>query len=172
MADLLSHVLIAYVFFTLGSWYVSWLAPRWIVVGMGGAILPDLMKIRLLVDSERIAQTLGIPFTFGHLGTVGGVLLTAAIVTMSFERKYWRTVYGLLVAGGLIHLLTDGVRVWADGHGSQWLFPFLPSWRPPTPNLYVTSDPLVPVVVLGIAAFVFAIDSYRRWNDRWRNVAA
>jgi len=165
MADLLSHVLIAYVLLTVTSWWVESLTPRWVVIGMGGAIIPDLSKVRLLVDPETIERALGVPFTYGHVDTLGGVLVAAGVVTLLFERRHWRRVYGLLVAGGLAHLVVDGLRVWADGRASQWLFPALPGWRPPTPGLYVTSNPMVPVVVLGVAAAVFAVDWRRRTRD-------
>jgi len=162
MADLLSHVLVAYVLFTVASWQVEWLGPRWVVVGMGGAIVPDLEKVRLVVDAGLVSQILGVPFTWGHFSTLGGVLLTAGVIALLFEREHRVRVYGLLVAGGLSHLVGDGLRVWADGRASQWLFPLVPGWRPPTPNLYVTSDPLVPVVVVAVAVLVFVVD-WRRW---------
>jgi len=158
MADLLSHVLIAYVLFTLVSWRVEWLRPRWVIVGMGGAFIPDLSKVRLLVDSTVIEGLLGVPFTFGYLSSLGGVLLAAGIITLPFDSEHWPRVYGLLVVGGTSHLFVDGLRVWADARASQWLFPVLPAWRPPTPNIYVTSDPIVPLVVISVAIAVFLVD--------------
>jgi hypothetical protein len=77
-----------------------------------------------------------------------------------FERRWWRRVYTLLVIGGGVHIVLDGLRVWADGRASQWLFPFLPSYRPPTPSLYVTSDPRVPALVIAVSLLVFAADRY------------
>lgn len=161
MADLLTHVLAAYVVLTVVSWRVDWLAERWIVVGMGGAILPDLTRLELVIDDGAVSEVLGVPFTYGHLDAVGGVLLTAGVVGVAFERRWWRRAYGLLVVGGLSHLLLDGVVVYADGNASRWLFPFLSSWRPPTPNLYVTADPLVPVVALAGTALVVWLDRTR-----------
>lgn len=165
VADLLSHVLLAYVLFTLASWRIRWLTPRWVVVGMGGACIPDLTRVSLVVESHTVERALGVPFTFGHLSTVGGVLIVAGIVAVLFERERWRRVYGLLVVGGTSHLVVDGLRVWADGRASQWLFPLLPSWRPPTPGLYVTSDPTILVLVTAVAVAVFALDRYLRSGD-------
>lgn len=161
MADLLTHVLVAYVLLTVAGWYVDWLDRRWVVVGMGGACIPDLQKVDILLDADAVSAALGIPFTYGVTSTLGGVLLLSGVVTLLFERRWWRRVYGLLVVGGLAHVALDGLRVWADGSASQWLFPVLPSYRPPTPSLYVTSDPLVPVVALAVSLLVFAVDRRR-----------
>ncbi|WP_310732942.1 hypothetical protein [Halostella pelagica] len=40
MADLLSHVLVAYAAFTVASWQADWLTDEWIAVGTGGAAIP------------------------------------------------------------------------------------------------------------------------------------
>jgi hypothetical protein len=39
-----------------------------------------------------------------------------------------------------------------------WLYPIW--WRPPTPNLYVSSDYRVTVVAVGVAVGVVAIDHF------------
>lgn len=160
MADLLSHVLIAFVLLTLVSWRVEWLTRRWVVVGMGGAFIPDLSKAEILVDPAIVEGLLGVPFTVEHLSSLGGVLLAAGVITLLFERDRWLRVYALLVVGGSAHLFVDGLRVWADGRASQWLFPVLPTWRPPTPDLYVTSDPTIPFVVISVSVAVFLVDRH------------
>lgn len=160
MADLLTHVLAAYVLLTVASWWTNWLDPRWVVVGMGGACIPDLQKFDLLLDADAVGAALGIPFTYSVTSTLGGVLLLAGAITLLFERRWWRRVYGLLVVGGLSHIAFDGLRVWADGSAGQWLFPLFPSYRPPTPSLYVTSDPLVPAVTIAVSLLVFVLDRH------------
>ena len=160
MADLLSHLLVAYALFTVASWRVEWLDHRWVVVGMGGAAIPDLVKIRILLDADTVAATAGVPFSYAPLSALGGVLLVAGLIALAFERDNWRRVYGLVVAGGLSALVGDGLRVYADGRASAWLYP-LSNWRPPTPSLYVSSDPLVLVAALVVAAVVFIVDRRR-----------
>lgn len=160
MADLLTTVLAAYVLLTVTGWWVEWLGPRWVVIGMGGACIPDLQKVDILLDADTVSAALGIPFTYGVTSTLGGVLLLAGAITLLFERRWWRRVYTLLVIGGVVHIVLDGLRVWADGRASQWLFPFLPSYRPPAPSLYVTSDPRVPALVIAVSLLVFAADQY------------
>ncbi|EMA00819.1 hypothetical protein SAMN05443574_101240 [Haloarcula vallismortis] len=157
MADLLTHLLVPYILLTIASGGVGWLDQRWIVVGMGGAAIPDLVKVEIVVHEETVEALLGIPFTYKPLSTLGGVLLLSGIIAVAFERRHWRRVFGLVTFGGLTSLLLDGMRVYADGRASAWLYPFT-SWRPPTPSLYVSSDPTVLVVALFAAGTVAVID--------------
>ncbi|WP_336337652.1 hypothetical protein [Haloarcula brevis] len=157
MADLLTHLLVPYILLTVANWIVAWLDRRWVVVGMGGAAVPDLVKIEIVLDDGTVAALLGVPFTYGPLSTLGGVLLLAGAIAVAFERRYWRRVFGLVTFGGLTSLVLDGLRVYADGRASAWLYPFT-SWRPPTPSLYVSSDPTVLVVALLAAGTVAVLD--------------
>jgi len=164
MADLLTHLLVPYVLLTVASWRVDWLDQRWVVVGMGGAAIPDLIKLRIVVDENTVETLLGIPFTYAPLSTLGGVLLLAGIITVTFQRRNWGRVFGLVTFGGLTALLLDGLRVYADGRASAWLYPFA-NWRPPTPSLYVSSDPTVLVVALLAAGVVAVLDRRIRTHD-------
>ena len=157
MADLLSHLLVAYALLTVVSWRIDWLTRKWVVVGTGGAAIPDLVKVRVLLDADTIEATLGIPFSYAPLSTLGGVLLVAGLITLAFEREQWRRVYPLVVASGLSSLLGDGLRAYADGRASAYLYPFT-NWRPPTPSLYVSSDPRVLVIAVVVATAVFVLD--------------
>ncbi|RLN01903.1 hypothetical protein [Haloarcula sp. Atlit-7R] len=157
MADLLTHLLALYILLTVMSWRVDWLDRRWVVVGMGGAAIPDVVKVRIVVNEETVGALLGVPFTYMPLSTLGGVLLLAGLITVAFERRYWGRVFGLMTFGGLTSLLLDGLRVYADGRASAWLYPFT-NWRPPTPSLYVSSDPTVLVVALLAAGAVAVLD--------------
>ncbi|EMA12055.1 metal-dependent hydrolase [Haloarcula marismortui] len=157
MADLLTHLLVPYILLTVASWAVGWLDRRWVVVGMGGAAIPDLVKVGIVLDERVVEAFLGVPFTYMPVSTLGGVLLLAGVITVAFERRRWRRVFGLVTFGGLTSLLLDGMRVYADGRASAWLYPFT-NWRPPTPSLYVSSDPTVLVVALLAAGTVAVID--------------
>jgi hypothetical protein len=157
MADLLTHFLVAFSLFTVASWRVDWLDRRWLVVGTGGAAIPDLVKIELVLDEATIEGVLGLPFAYTPLSTAGGVLLVAGLVTLAFERDRWRRAYGLVTAGGILSLVVDGLRAYADGRASAWLYP-VTNWRPPTPSLYVSSDPTILVVALSLTAVVVAVD--------------
>lgn len=157
VADLLSHVLIAYALLTAASWLIEPLTHRWVAVGMGGAAIPDLVKLELLVDEGVIQRTLDIPFEYDPIGSLAGVLLIAGVITLLFTHER-RRVYTLLVTGGTLSLVGDGLRAYADGHASFWLYPFW--WRPPTPSLYVTSDPRVLASTLVVAVAVALVDRY------------
>ncbi|MEF8886406.1 MAG: hypothetical protein V5A30_01275 [Haloarculaceae archaeon] len=156
MADLLTHVLAAYVLLTVAGWRVAWLAPRWVAVGMGGAAIPDLVKVERLVDEGALQSALGVPFEYDPVGSLAGVLVLAGVITLFFGHAR-RRVYGLLVAGGVLSLVLDGLRVYVDGSADFWLYPVW--WRPPTPSLYVTSDVRVALVAVAVSAGVFVLDS-------------
>lgn len=168
MADMLVTMLAVLALLTVAGWRVDWLASRWIVVGAGGAFLPDLSRVSLLVEDATLEAILGMPFEYTALETLGGVVLVAGAITVWFERQYWRRVYGLLVAGGSIHLVLDGLRIYADGRASQWLFPFVPAYRPPTPGLFVSADPAVPALAVGATAVVLAVDRWIVADSVWR----
>ena len=157
MAELLTHVLAAYVLLTVAGWWVTWLGPRWVAVGMGGAAIPDLVKIERLVDEGAIEAVLGVPFSYAPVSSLAGVLVIAGVITLLFGQAR-RRVYGLLVTGGVLSLVLDGLRVFVDGSASFWLYPL---WgRPPTPSLYVTSDARVLVVAVVVSAGVFGVNRY------------
>lgn len=157
VADLLSHALIAYALLTVASWGIEPLTHRWVAVGIGGAAIPDLVKLDIVLDDRLIEQVLNIPFSYAPISTLTGVLLIAGVITLLFTHDR-RRVYTLLVTGGLLSLLVDGLRAYADGYASVWLYPLW--WRPPTPSLYVTSDPRVLGAVLVVAGAVVLTDQY------------
>lgn len=156
MADLLTHVLVAYVLLTVVGWRVEWVTERWVVVGMCGAVIPDLNRLALVVDETPIQATLGVPYSFDALHTLLGVLLIAGAVAALFDPGRRAKAYAVLVAGGLSHLVVDGWVIYADDRAGFLWYPLW--WRPPTPNLYVSADPLVPATALVIAGLVFGID--------------
>jgi len=159
MADLLTHVLVAYVLVTVTQWRVGF--PRhWVPIAMGGAAMPDLVKVGLVIDESVVQAVLGVPFEYVPISSFGGVVVIAARITILFDREVWREVYGLLIFGGATSLVVDGLRVFADGTGGFWLYPV---WvQPPTPELYVSADPRVLAVVLSTAVVVTGVDYYRR----------
>lgn len=160
MADLLTHVFVAYALFTVAGWQVAWLDDRWIAVGVVGSILPDLNRVDLLIPHETVTAVTGSPFDWGGIHSLGGILLLAGIGALLFERErgYGRP-FTLLLAGALSHVLVDVPQRYADGETltNLYLFPFS-SWRGTTPGWYVTSDRWVVVVAFGIALVVFSVD--------------
>lgn len=164
MADLLTHVLAPYVLLTAASRRYPQIEARWIVVGMAGAAIPDLVKIDVVIEDDLIESLLGIPFSYAPISSVGGLLLVAGAIAVFFAER--RRAYAYLVFGGLTALVIDGLRVFVDGQANFWLYPIW--WRPPTPSLYVTSDVgvLLLAVLLGLA--VFLIDRFGGFPRRNR----
>lgn len=162
MADLLTHVLIAYVVLTVASWQIPRIENRFVILGMAGTAIPDLVKLRQLVSESFVEELLGIPFSFAPLGTLGGVVVIAGIAAMMFRRNRL-TVYAYVLFGALSALFVDGLRSFADGRADFWLFPIW--WRPPTPSLYVSSDPRGLGVVLLVSVVVFLVN--RRDLEAW-----
>ncbi|RKD98100.1 metal-dependent hydrolase [Halopiger aswanensis] len=158
MADLLSHVLAAYAIFTIGSWRLEWLTKRWVAVAMIGALLPDLNRIGLFVTDATLETVLDLPFSVDGIHTLGGVLVLAGVGSMVVTSQH-RRAFGMLLGGALSHLLIDGVKAYADGAAGAWLYPF--TWyRPPTPSLYISSDPAVLVVTAVAAGLVLLYDRF------------
>lgn len=85
MADLLSHVFVAYAVLTVLSWWVAWIARRWVVVGMCGAAIPDLVKIGLVVDDSVVWAMFGVPFSWVPLGSLWGLVLIGSAVALLFR---------------------------------------------------------------------------------------
>lgn len=156
MADLLTQILMVYVFMTIASWWIDWLTNRWIVMGMAGSAIPDLVKVQILVENDVIESVIGLPFSYAPISSLGGVLLIAAAITVLFQKERLQ-VYAFLVFGAIIALITDGLRVYADGHSGTWLYPFT-WWRPPTPSLYVTSDVRILLIAILASVIVFGVD--------------
>lgn len=160
MAEMLSTVLVTYAAFTIASWWIDGLDRRWIVVAMGGAAIPDLVKIRILVDADVIENAIGLPFDYSPVASVAGVAVVAGIIALFFGEQWRRKAYTVLVAAGAFSLVIDGLRVYADGFANFYLYPL---WiRPPTPGLFVSSDPAVLVVALAVCVVIFVIDRWKR----------
>ena len=163
MAVLLTHILVPYIILTVASWQFNWLTDRWIVIGMAGAAIPDLIKIEILVDAGVVETLLGVPFKYAPISSLGGVLLIAGAITIFFERQR-RQIFSFLLFGAFSSLVVDGLRVFADGRSGFWLYPFS-WWRPPTPSLYITSDVRVLVTAILISAVVFALDRWKHADN-------
>ncbi|MFC7006657.1 metal-dependent hydrolase [Halalkalicoccus salilacus] len=158
MAELLTHVLVAYAVLTIAGWRVDWLTPRWVALGTVGALLPDLNQLGRLLSGPAIERMLGVPFAYGALHTVGGIVLLAALVALFFAQR--RRAFAVLVAGGLSHLLLDALKIHADGRAGTWLYP-LTWWRHPAPDLYVSADSRVLAAALVGATAVLVAGRYR-----------
>lgn len=165
MAEVLTHVLVAYVVFTIASWWSNRIEPQWVVVAMVGAILPDLDQLDLVLDADTITTALGIPFGWGALHTIGGVMLLSGIGALLFTtRRQQVMAFLMLLGGGITHLALDAVKAWGDGYNGVYLYPFS-WWRNPTPGWYVSADRWVLVLTAILAFVVFVLDRHMRTEE-------
>jgi hypothetical protein len=95
--------------------------------------------------------TLGIPFSWWALHTLGGVLVTASIGALLVRASDRRRVVVLLLVGALSHLLLDSLLSKPSGYAAPVWWPVLTTGLP-TPGLYVSSDRW-PALVAGVLAF-------------------
>lgn len=152
MPDLLSHVFIAYTIGILLSLRVEWLDSRFVTVVLVGALIPDLVKVHLLIDETLVTTVVGVPFSWQPLQLLGGVAISLVIggLVVHFRRR--KVVVVLLGLGAVTHLVADGLLLTPTGRTSPVLWP-LTRWRPPTPGLYLSTQ-VRPTIVFGLVAAV------------------
>ncbi|MFC7231559.1 hypothetical protein ACFQMM_09340 [Saliphagus sp. GCM10025308] len=90
MADLLTHVLVAYACFTVLRWRLEWLTPRWLAISLVGSLLPDINRIELVVSDAAVEAATGVPFDFDAIHTLGGIVVLAAIGALCFRASHQR----------------------------------------------------------------------------------
>ncbi|PSQ56915.1 MAG: hypothetical protein BRD23_09110 [Halobacteriales archaeon SW_9_67_25] len=86
MPDLLTHVLGVYVLLTPVTWRVKWIQPRHVALVMIGAVVPDVSKVHLLVDSSVVANTLGQPWSWTGIHRLGPAGALAGVVWLADRR--------------------------------------------------------------------------------------
>jgi len=163
--DLLTHVLLAYSTCLVLSWHVEWLDPPYVTVAMVGATVPDLSKVGVIVSSWQIRRLIGVPFSWTSLHTVGGVGLSILLATTLVGRPYRRPVAILLAIGAATHLLADSMLRSVTDRLFPLLWP-LTSYVPPTPDLYLSTDPWLAVAAGLLAAILTGITRYRNRDGR------
>lgn len=161
MPDVLTHVFWGYIIGTLLSFRYDWLDARFVTVVMLGALLPDLTKISIVIDSALVEQFLGIPFDWGAIHRLGGVVVASAIGALLAGPGYRRRVFALLLVGAASHLLLDALLINVSGYSYDLLWP-LTTYSPPTPNLFLSSDRWPAVVSGALAALLWAFNRRRR----------
>ena len=166
MPDLLAHALIAYGVCTVLSWRYGWIGPAYVTAGMAGAFVPDLAKGEILVHSFTVADVLGVPFDWFALHTAGGVLVSILIGVALVADGERRRVALLLGLGALTHLVADALLRSASGRSYPLLWP-LTEYAPPTPGLYLSTEPGPTIAAAAFALVAWGVD---RWGvPRWRH---
>jgi hypothetical protein len=140
MPDLLAHVLLGYALARPLSTRSAWLDRPQVTVAMAGACIPDLAKAALVVPSSAVTAALGVPFEWFALHTLGGTLLVTLAGTLLVAGRWRRPVALLLGVGAGSHLLLDALLATPSGRSYAVLWP-LTRLHPPTPGLYLSTDP-------------------------------
>lgn len=154
MPDLLAHALIAYTVCTALAWRYEWISPAYVTVGMAGAFIPDMTKVGLVLSDAVVENVLGLPFSWGGIHTTGGALVGVAIGVVLVSREERRRVAALLGLGAATHLLADALLLKPTGHSNAVLWP-LTRWHPPTPGLYLSTQPWPMITAAGVAAVIW-----------------
>jgi hypothetical protein len=158
--DLLTHVLIVYSACLVVSWRLDWLDRSFVTVAMVGAMMPDISKLNLLLPNWLVERWLSLPFSWTALHTAGGVALTILVTVTLVGPAYRKRVAALLAFGAGTHLLADAMLRSVTGRSFAFLWP-LSTYAPPTPGLYLSTDPWPTVVAIVTAVAVTALDRYR-----------
>lgn len=127
---------------------------------MTGALIPDIYKIRLLVSGWHVGAVLDLPFSWVGISTAGGALVFVLIGVIIAEPSDRARVAGLLSIGAGSHLFTDALLRTPTWHSYAVLWP-LTRYHPPTPGLYLSTDPWLPIVTGGVALLIWGL--HRSW---------
>lgn len=152
MADMLTHVLIAFTLATLLSLRYRWITPRLATVAMVGAILPDLNRLKWIIPPETTESLLELSISWRPMHSIGGVVITVCIGALLVQPRYRRAVAVLLVLGVLSHFVLDLLLVPPAG-SYQYLWP-LTSADIVVPGFYSSRDrwPAPLAILLALSA--------------------
>ncbi len=153
MADLLTHVLLAYSLGTVLSWRYDRIEKHHVTLLMIGATLPDLTRIGQIIDPGYI-QGLGLPFSYFPLHTILGSLIVAFIITQFVNDEL---AFPIIGAGALSHHLLDSLLLNASGYSYPLFWP-VSSYSPPTPGLYLSTDMWPALVAVAVSLIIWMID--------------
>jgi membrane-bound metal-dependent hydrolase YbcI (DUF457 family) len=154
--DLLAHALIAYSLCRVCSWRYDWLTTPYVTVGMVGAFIPDLVKVRLLVPSWVIERALGLPFNWGSFHTGGGAALSVLVGVVLLRSTDRRRGGAVLALGAGSHLLADSLLLNPARRTVQLFWP-LSQYRVHSPGLYLSTQPEPTAVAGAVALAVYLV---------------
>lgn len=160
LADLLTHVIVGYFVGTVLSWKYDRIRSAHVTMLMIGAALPDLVRINILINSNRVSQLTGLPFSWTPLHRLGGLLVVIAIISLMVNIGNKKLTFKLLGIGAATHLFIDALMITSSGYSSAMFWPFL-DYRLPTPGLYISSDIHLAIISIWIGSIIWYIDAYK-----------
>jgi len=156
VADLLTHVLTAYVLATLLSLRDGRITPAAVTTAMVGGVVPDLNRIDLLVPASTVEATLGVPFAWDALSTVGGVVVVIALGVLLVPPRLRPLTAAMLSLGVGSHFVLDYLLLFPSGYTHPYLWPLVAGGLP-GPGLYLSSDRWPAAVAVVVAGLTWAM---------------
>lgn len=161
MAELLTHVLAAFIIAVVLSWKFAWITPPLVAAAMVGAAIPDLNRIRLVLPEATIEAVIGLPWRWGIFHRAGGVLVVCVLFSLLVPREYMKAVFGMLVLGAASHFFIDYFLWQPSGSTNLMLWPFA-DLTIEYQGFYRSSDRWTAVVSVLLASLVLVIDRRRQ----------
>ena len=156
VAELLTHVLVAYVIATASSLRYPWITPPYVTMAMIGAMFPDLNRIGLFLPEWTVEAILGVPFSWGATHTGGGSLVIVTIGALLVPARIRWRVFAMLLLGMVSHHALDLLLWFPSGYAYPALWP-LTSHALPAGNLYLSTDRWPAVLAAAVAALVWYV---------------
>lgn len=161
MPDLLAHVLFAYAGVTVARWRIDWMTPPLVTLAMVGSTLPDLSKVHLVLDDDALEALVGGTIEWLALHTGGGIALSVTIASVLVAARYRRRATVAVAAGAISHVVLDLFLDTASGVAPYAIFWPVTTYRPPTPGLYLSTQPWPTLFAGVLAALTWGFDRYR-----------
>lgn len=161
MADLMTHVLIAYIAAKLLSLWMPWITTPYVTAAMLGAVLPDLDRIELLIPASTVEHVLGVPFDWAALGLGGPVAIGVLILGVLVPEEHRLRVLAMATLGAGLHLSADLFSGNGPGPADALLWP-LSAWEPVLPGWYMSYDVRLAAIAILVAAVTWFVVEERR----------
>jgi hypothetical protein len=160
MADLLTHVLIAYALAALLSLRDDRITPATTTAAMVGGLVPDLNRIGLVLPASTVESAVGVPVGWDAFSTVGGVAVVLGLGTLAVPPRLRRRTAAMLALGASSHFLLDYLLRFPSGYTHPYLWPVTAAGLP-GPGLYLSSARW-PAVVAVVVAGALRVAVWRR----------
>lgn len=160
MPELLTHMLVGYCLAVLVSWRYDRITYPYVTLAMGGALLPDLNRVELVIPATTIESLLGISWSWVPLHRVVGTFLVVCLGAVVVPRAYRRAVIVMLVMGATSHYLLDSLLYNPSGLTGPFLWPLTES-RLALDGYYLSSDRGPALVMMPIAAAIWYLNRQR-----------
>lgn len=163
MADLLTHVLVAYTIGILLSVKYTWINSSMVTAMMVGSAIPDLTRVGLIVQPSRI-EDMGIPFAFSPIHTLAGSFVIVLILACFVDSRYFKPVVIVLTLGMLSHHILDLFLMNVSGYSYAIFWPAT-IYQPPAFGPYMSTDMWPAVIALLAATLAFMVKKHLTTSD-------